>query len=93
MFVVYCATCDRRTLMGIDEVEWVYNLTPGVISVAGNCPHGHPVVVLTGDSFTPRADPRTPPYQLSPWARAYRHRWWSQMARRLRGRRRHGQTA
>ncbi|WP_435185331.1 hypothetical protein [Amycolatopsis thermoflava] len=38
MFVVYCETCDTRTLMGIDEVEWVHNLTPGVISVTTACP-------------------------------------------------------
>ncbi|GAA4538006.1 hypothetical protein [Amycolatopsis samaneae] len=58
MFVVYCAECDRRTLLGVDEVDWVENLTPGMISVSGHCPRGHDVVVLTGDAFTPHEDPR-----------------------------------
>ncbi|NKQ58503.1 hypothetical protein HFP15_37205 [Amycolatopsis sp. K13G38] len=51
MVVVYCPTCDRRTLMGLDEVEWVHNLAPGVISVSGHCPQGHPAVLLTGAAF------------------------------------------
>ncbi|WP_158879525.1 hypothetical protein [Amycolatopsis anabasis] len=73
MFVVYCPTCDRRTLLGVDEVDWVHNLAPGMISVTGACPHGHTVVVLTGDAFTPRPDPRIPPHVPSLWVRAYRH--------------------
>ncbi|QWF80595.1 hypothetical protein [Amycolatopsis sp. CA-230715] len=73
MFVVYCPTCNRRTLMGVDEVEWVHNLEPGIISVAGLCPLGHPVVVLTGDRFTPKPDPRIPDIVPPLWVRAYRN--------------------
>lgn len=79
MFVVHCPTCDRRSLLGVDEVEYVYNLTPGVISVSGKCPRGHPAVLLTGEAFTPRTDPRS--WQPSPWGRLLRrHRhWWSRL--------------
>ncbi|WP_245574182.1 hypothetical protein [Amycolatopsis nigrescens] len=85
---MYCPACDRRTLLGVDEVEWVHNLAPGMISVRGSCPHGHPVVVLTGESFTPREDPRrfsTP----SLWARAARgpRRWLARLVRQYRIRR------
>ena len=52
MFVVYCEVCDRRSVVGVDQVEWVQTLAPGMISVSGHCPHGHDVVVLTGRSFT-----------------------------------------
>jgi hypothetical protein len=58
VFVVYCPACNSRSLLGVDEVDWVQNLAPGMISVSGHCPHGHDVVVLTGESFTPREDPR-----------------------------------
>ncbi|WP_200834436.1 hypothetical protein [Amycolatopsis alkalitolerans] len=77
MFVVHCPTCDSRSLLGVDEVEDVYNLAPGIISVSGTCPRGHPAVLLTGEAFTPREDPRV--WRPSRWARlAERHRnWWS----------------
>ncbi|WP_370945726.1 hypothetical protein AB5J62_42570 [Amycolatopsis sp. cg5] len=58
MFVVYCPVCDRRTLLGVDEVDWVENLQPGMISVSGHCPRGHDVALLTGDMFKPNEDPR-----------------------------------
>lgn len=79
MFLVYCPTCDRRTLLGVDEVDYVHNLAPGMISVSGRCPRGHPAVLLTGEAFTPRADPRT--WQPSPLVRLVRHqrRWWSRL--------------
>ncbi|UQS21637.1 hypothetical protein L1857_01745 [Amycolatopsis thermalba] len=85
MFVVYCETCDTRTLMGIDEVEWVHNLMPGVISVTTACPRGHPTVVLTGDKFRPKADPRIPDRIPPLWVRAYRHpaKWWARLLGRL----------
>jgi hypothetical protein len=85
VFVAYCSTCDRRILLGIDEVEWVHNLSPGVISVTSRCPHGHPVVMLTGESFTPRQDPRMPARVPSLWVRAYAHPhgWWARLLRRL----------
>ncbi len=51
MFVVYCPTCDRRSVIGVDSVDYVDNLTPGMISVSGRCPDGHYAVVLTGKSF------------------------------------------
>jgi hypothetical protein len=76
VFVVDCPTCDRRTLMGIDEVEWVHNLAPGMISVSGRCPHGHPAVLLTGEAFTPRADPRV--YERTRWFHR-RRGWWSRL--------------
>jgi hypothetical protein len=79
MFVVHCPTCDRQSLLGVDEVEYVYNLAPGIISVSGKCPRGHPAVLFTGEAFTPRADPRV--WQPSPWvrlARQQRH-WWSRL--------------
>lgn len=80
MFLLHCPTCDRQTLLGADEVDSVYNLAPGMISVSGTCPHGHPAVLLTGEAFTPKADPRT--WQRpSPWVRAVRQqrRWWSRL--------------
>jgi hypothetical protein len=85
MFVVYCPTCDRRSLLGVDEVEWVHNLEPGMISVTAHCPHGHPVVVLTGDAFHPRPDPRIPDTVPSLWVRAYRHpaNWFSRLLAKL----------
>ncbi|MCU1684616.1 MAG: hypothetical protein JWQ81_5355 [Amycolatopsis sp.] len=58
MFGVYCPVCDRRMLLGVDEVDWVENLAPGMISVSGHCPRGHDVAVLTGERFTPHKDPR-----------------------------------
>ncbi|WP_020663796.1 hypothetical protein [Amycolatopsis benzoatilytica] len=79
MFVLYCAVCDRRTLLGVDEVDWVENLTRGVISVFAHCPLGHDAVILTGAAFTPRADPRCfgpaprrwtkPAHRLRDWLR------------------------
>lgn len=73
MFVVHCPTCDRSTLLGVDEIDWVQNLTPGMISVSGHCPFGHDVVVLTGDAFTPHEDPRR--YGPAPhaWKRPLHH--------------------
>nr|WP_208407164.1 hypothetical protein [Amycolatopsis granulosa] len=74
--------------MGVDEVEWVHNLTPGVISVTTMCPRGHPAVVLTGESFRPRTDPRIPDHVPALWNRAYRHpatRWARFLGRLLRG--------
>ncbi|HVV14002.1 hypothetical protein [Amycolatopsis sp.] len=73
MFLVYCPACDSRTLMGIDEVEWVHNLAPGMISVTGRCPRGHEATVLTGESFTPRSDPRR---HRTP---RRRRKWWAQL--------------
>ncbi|KAA9161153.1 hypothetical protein FPZ12_015500 [Amycolatopsis acidicola] len=52
MFLVHCPVCDRRTLLGVDEVEWVHNLAPGMISVTGRCPRGHEATVLTGEALT-----------------------------------------
>ncbi|GAB2979152.1 hypothetical protein LWP59_39840 [Amycolatopsis acidiphila] len=79
MFLVYCPTCDRHSLLGVDEVDCVHNLSPGVISVSGTCPRGHPAVLLTGEAFTPRADPRV--WQPSPWVRlaGRQRRWWSRL--------------
>ncbi|MYW91844.1 hypothetical protein G3I59_14865 [Amycolatopsis rubida] len=76
MFVLYCAVCDRRTLLGVDEVDWVENLTRGVISVSGHCPLGHDAAILTGDAFTPHADPR----YFGPAPRV-----WTKPVHRLRG--------
>ncbi|RZQ65105.1 hypothetical protein [Amycolatopsis suaedae] len=77
MLVGYCAVCDRRMLVGIDEVEWVHNLAPGLISVTSTCPRGHQLVVLTGESFTPRVDPRV--FDTRPcWLRTSR-RWWTRL--------------
>ncbi|EMD27180.1 hypothetical protein [Amycolatopsis azurea] len=53
MFVVYCPTCDRRSVIGVGAIDSVDNLTPGMISVSGRCPEGHYAVLLTGKSFTP----------------------------------------
>jgi hypothetical protein len=65
VFAVYCPSCDRRTLLGVDEVEWVQNLAPGI----AHCPNGHDVVVLSGDAFTPHEDPRCFEPGSSVWAR------------------------
>lgn len=81
MFVVRCPVCDKQSLLGVDEVEYVYNLARGVISVSGRCPRGHPAVLLTGEAFRPRTDPRV--WQPSPWVRLVRRqrRWWSRLFR------------
>ena len=72
MFAVYCRCCDRRTLLGVDEVEWVQNLAPGIISVAAHCPNGHDVVVLSGEAFTLHEDPRCFEPGPSVWPRPAR---------------------
>jgi hypothetical protein len=74
VFAVYCPVCDRRTLLGVDEVDRVENLAPGMISVSGHCPRGHDVAVLTGEGFTPHEDPRY--YGPTP-------RVWTRPVRRL----------
>jgi hypothetical protein len=48
MLAVYCAICQRRTLVGIDEITLVDNLASGVISVTAQCARGHSVLILTG---------------------------------------------
>ncbi|UMP02951.1 hypothetical protein [Amycolatopsis sp. EV170708-02-1] len=53
MFVVYCPVCDRRSVVGVGSIEFVDDLTPGMISVSGRCPDGHYAVLLTGKSFAP----------------------------------------
>ncbi|MGK4596505.1 hypothetical protein [Amycolatopsis sp. w19] len=53
MFVVYCPVCDRRSVVGVGSIDFVDDLTPGMISVSGRCPDGHYAVLLTGKSFTP----------------------------------------
>ncbi|KFZ83644.1 hypothetical protein ED92_07000 [Amycolatopsis sp. MJM2582] len=53
MFVVYCPVCDRRSVVGVDSIDFVDDLTPGMISVSGRCPDGHYAVLLTGKSFAP----------------------------------------
>ncbi|GHF57343.1 hypothetical protein FHX82_000156 [Amycolatopsis bartoniae] len=78
MLVVSCPICKRRTLLGVDEVEFVDNLAPGVISVSATCPRGHPAVILTGDAFTPHEDPRR--WQPPAWRRVTRH-WWTRFYR------------
>ncbi|MER7862722.1 hypothetical protein ABTX61_26735 [Amycolatopsis japonica] len=55
MFVVYCPICDRRSVVGVDSIDFVDDLTPGMISVSGRCPDGHYAVLLTGKSFAPDA--------------------------------------
>lgn len=72
MFVVYCPTCDRRALLGLDEVEYVHNLASGVISVSGHCPRGHPAVLLTGAAFTDRATASGAPCRRTPRSGAAR---------------------
>ncbi|MFI5558820.1 hypothetical protein ACIA2T_06030 [Amycolatopsis japonica] len=53
MFVVYCPVCDRRSVVGVDSIDFVDDLSPGMISVSGRCPDGHYAVLLTGKSFAP----------------------------------------
>ena len=54
MFLAHCRVCRRDTLLGVDEVDYVHTLVPGLISVTGTCPRGHLVVILTGRGFDSR---------------------------------------